>query len=201
MAVEFCWKLATGGRVMRLWCFLAIGLFVARTASAQLAVQQPVVSETGVGTVVSVPDRGEVFLGGVSSAQSGRIQNGPLPTVTSRGFSRQATSMSARVFIHDLQAMDEAILNSSSPVAPETAISPGTHASSLATRLKARRDADHVPPSAATDRSVDQAAKAARFQELAIKAEKAGKAGVAKLHWQMAAKYGSKRAETRSAQR
>lgn len=187
---------------MRLWGYLAIGILIARTSSAQITVQQPVVSETGVATTVSVPDRGRVFLGGVSSAQSGRIQNGPLPTVKSQGFARQATSISASVYVHDLQAMDEAILNSpSTSTAPNDAGIPDTtrtQAANLAQRLKTRRSPDRESPVEEPDHS---AAKAARFEQLALKAEKAGKAGAAKLHWQMAAKYGSKQAETRLAQR
>ena len=183
---------------MRFWGFVAMVVFVCRTSSAQIAVQQPVVSETGVSTTVSVPDRGQVFLGGVSSAQSGRIQNGPIPTVTSRGFSRQATSISASVYIHDLQGMDEAILNTPSSDAANPSTTTRTRAANLAARLKARRAAELEPLSAEPE---DSGAKAAKFEQLALKAEKAGKASVAKLHWQVAAKYGSKQAESRLAQR
>ena len=183
---------------MRFWSFVLMGLFVARTASAQITVQQPVVSQTGVSTTVSVPDRGQVFLGGVSSAQSGRIQNGPIPTVTSRGFSRQATSITTNVYIHDLQAMDEALLNSPSLQATNPNTTTRAQTSNLATRLKAPRAADREPSPGEPE---DSGAKAAKFEQLALKAEKAGKVGVAKLHWQVAAKYGSKQAESRLAQR
>jgi len=183
---------------MRFWSFVLMGLFVARTASAQITVQQPVVSQTGVSTTVSVPDRGQVFLGGVSSAQSGRIQNGPIPTMTSRGFSRQATSISTSVYIHDMQAMDEAILNTPSSEAANPNSTTRTHASNLEARLKLRRAAERESMPLEPE---DSGAKAAKFEQLALKAEKAGKAGVAKLHWQVAAKYGSKQAELRLAQR
>jgi len=139
-----------------------------------------------------------VFLGGVSSAQSGRIQNGPIPTVTSRGFSRQATSISTSVYIHDMQAMDEAILNTPSSEAANPNSTTRTHASNLEARLKLRRAAERESMPLEPE---DSGAKAAKFEQLALKAEKAGKAGVAKLHWQVAAKYGSKQAELRLAQR
>jgi hypothetical protein len=42
--------------------------------------------------------------------------------------------------------------------------------------------------------------KAAKFEQLARRAEEAGKSGTARLHWQVAAKYGSKVAETRLAE-
>ena len=99
---------------MRCYLFTALMLAVGGPAWGQQAVQQPVVSSTSVGTTVSVPDRGSALLGGVSSAQSARSQYGPLPSGTNRGFSRQATSITTNVYIHDLQAMDEAILNSGS---------------------------------------------------------------------------------------
>src|SRR5580704_1752172 len=89
------------------WMWLTIS-----PAFGQQVVQQPVVGTTSVNTTVSVPDRGTTFLGGVSSAQSGRSQYGPFRSGPSTGFTRQSTSMSVNVYIHDLHAMDEAILNS-----------------------------------------------------------------------------------------
>ncbi|HLQ44120.1 MAG TPA: hypothetical protein VK137_05290 [Planctomycetaceae bacterium] len=51
--------------------------FSANAASAQqIAVQQPIIGVTSVSTTVMVPDRGQVHLGGVSSAQSFRQTNG-----------------------------------------------------------------------------------------------------------------------------
>lgn len=75
-----------------------------------VTVQQPVVQQFGVNTAVSVPDHGSILLGSVSSAQSfGR----------SRGFARPSSNVSGapnhggarvRVQIHDLEAMDKAVL-------------------------------------------------------------------------------------------
>lgn len=160
-------------------------LMVAPSISfAQQAVQQPVVGVTSLNTTVLVPDRGTMYLGGVSSGQFGRNQYGPLRSGTSSGYSLQSTSVSTSVYIHDLQAMDEAILNS----------------------VK-RGDSNHSAAMTTMPNRADQAAsdlspaeKMAKFERLARKADQDGRAGLAKLHWQMAAKYGSKTAEKRLAE-
>src|SRR5262249_40627147 len=135
----------------------------------------------------SVPDRGSTFMGGVSSAQSGRSQYGPLRSGTSTGLTRQSTSMSVSVRIIDLHEMDEAILNSR-PAVQE-------RARTLTGQSGHRRLSDPEPSNVRTP-----VVPVARSEELARSAEKAGKMGVAKLHWQMAAKYGSKTAEKRLAE-
>jgi hypothetical protein len=176
------------GKEMRCSVLIAILLLVDRTSFAQQVIQQPVVATTAVNTTVSVPDRGSALLGGVSSAQSGRAQYGPLRSGTNTGISRQATSISTHVYIHDLQAMDEAILNSG----PSES---STSKSSIGSRL-VRSKGQEQP----VDPIASPAEKASKFEQLARKADEAGKPGVAKLHWQVAAKYGSKLAETRLAE-
>lgn len=150
-------------------------LWNAATLQAQITVQQPVVRTTGVGTTVSVPDRGRVFLGGVSSAESFRQSYGPFPSGASRGYGLSGGSMSASVYVIDLQAMDEAILNS----VPDSPLQPR-----MEVRNRASQGVGPSDPLPAVD-------KAANFERLAKQAESNGKLGVAKLHWQMAAKYGS----------
>lgn len=157
-------------------------------AYGQQGIQQPVVGSTSVSTSVSVPDRGSVFLGGVSSAQSARGQYGPLRSGTFRGMARQATSISTNVHIHDLHAMDEALLSSGNPGArPGAAAAP-------------RPEASAAGPAGSQHPSPSPAEKAAKFERLAQRADDAGKHSVARLHWQAAARYGSKRAETRLAE-
>ena len=166
----------------------AIILLAGQATFAQVAIQQPVVGTAAVNTTVSVPDRGTTFLGGTSSAQSGRSQYGPLRSGTSMGLSRQSSSISVNVRVIDLQAMDEAIL-SSRPALDERArhISATANSRQGNTRTNAADSAD----------AVSSAAKAARSEALAFESEKAGKVTVAKLHWKMAAKYGSRFAEKR----
>ena len=150
----------------------------------QPVVQQPVVSTNSVRTTVSVPDRGSALLGGVSSAESARSNYGPLRSGTSTGLSRSASSMSASVYIHDLRAMDEALLNSV-PDSP----------SPSAIRGPSRVPSDET----VRGEVVSPAEKATKFERLAKQAEAAEKPGLAKLYWQAAAKYGSKLANEKLA--
>jgi hypothetical protein len=163
-------------------------LLAGRTSFAQQVIQQPVVATTAVSTTVSVPDRGSALLGGFSSAQSGRAQYGPLRSGTNTGISRQGTSISTHVYIHDLQAMDEAILNSGN-------FDSGHSIDSIGSKFVRSKDREQL-----VDPIASSSEKAAKFEQLARKADDAGKLGVAKLHWQVAAKYGSKLAETRLAE-
>lgn len=159
------------------------------SAWAQQVVQQPVVGTSSVNTTVSVPDRGRVYLGGSSSAQSGRSQYGPFRSGPSSGYTRSATSMSATVYIHDLHAMDEELLNSAPSNTSSSTSDVRGAASSIAARVAARESAKQV--------EVEPVDKAAQFEQLAKKAEEAGKLSVAKMHWQMAARHGSRAAQTR----
>ncbi len=162
---------------MRPITFIAVAILGSSSIlQAQITIQQPVVRTTGVATTVSVPDRGSILLGGVSSAESSRSSFGPLRMGTSRGYGLSGASMSASVHIIDLQAMDEAILNS----VPDSSASLMLRPRSMAADREVAPRAEPLP-----------AEKAANFERLARQAESAGKTGVAKLHWQMAAKHGS----------
>lgn len=166
-------------------------LLIGQASFAQQAVQQPVVGVTSVITSVSVPDRGGAFLGGMSSAQSARSQYGPFPSGTSTGFTRQSSSMSAHVQIIDLQAMDQEILHSQATTTPRLTGQPREN------RPRKAVEPNRIPEPADV---VSAAAKVARHEELAQSAEAAGRMVVARLHWQTAAKYGSKIAENRLAE-
>lgn len=150
-----------------------------------VAVQQPVVRQFGVGTSVSVPDRGGMMLGGVDRAASARSSYGPAWRGSSLGVERSSSSMSAHVFIHDLRAVDEALLREAGYDERSMTDNRGTM----------RRTLQTVPsPSQRFQR-----ADAERFEQLALKAEQAGRNVVAEMHWQMAAKYGSQTAQKRLA--
>ncbi len=159
------------------------GLIAFATESAraqQVAVQQPVVGVTSVNTSVLVPDRGQIRLGGVSSAQSSRNQYGTWPRGSSFGVSRSANSLSASVTIIDLREMDEAIMST----AP-------TSSASHSTLVRSKESEVRSP----TERSPSE--KAAHCERLALRAEEQGRFSVARLHWIMAAKYGSFAAKER----
>ncbi|HUQ68600.1 MAG TPA: hypothetical protein VM165_03695 [Planctomycetaceae bacterium] len=174
----------------------ALILLAAHTSFAQqVTVQQPVVSTFGGATTVSVPDRGWTHLGSVNSARSGRVTTGPFRSGSSLGSELTGSSMSVGVFIHDLQAMDEAILAQGRGGEVADDLQP------YVARLAERRNGTGEASAAkATDRT-DHIAQAARFEQLARDAEVKGKASLARLHWQMAAKHGSTIAPTRLASR
>ncbi len=86
-------------------------LLSADHARAQgLVLQQPVVQQFGMSTVVSVPDRGSLLLGGVSSARSSRSTTGIFGPGASVGRDLQQSGMSVHVVIHNFEAMDRALL-------------------------------------------------------------------------------------------
>lgn len=98
-------------RAMPIWLAVAI-VGLTEAAQAQV-VQLPSYHYFGVQTVVSVPDRGSVYLGGVSRARSASAEYGvPLLPFRNRamGIERSAIGTSVTATIHDFQAMDEAIL-------------------------------------------------------------------------------------------
>lgn len=175
---------------------LAMLIIVAavHTANAQqITVQQPIVGTTGVATSVMVPDQGRILLGGVTSAQSSRSRYGFGPAGSSIGVARSSRSLTAGVTIVDLREMDEALLNSVNSVPDQ--------ASSLWARPAAAISSRSVTQPARTTSNADTspAERAARFEQLARNAEAKSQPGVAKLHWQMASKYGSTIARERLA--
>jgi hypothetical protein len=101
------------------WILVPVMLLAAcRSAAAQGVVQQPVVETFGVDTVVSVPDRGSAFLGGVSTARSGYSTYGPLNFNQAYGFDYGFSYVDVSVFIHDFEALDEALL--AVPMTPDS---------------------------------------------------------------------------------
>jgi len=161
--------------------FAASVVWTTAAADAQqIAVQQPVVENFSVGTTVSVPDRGSVLLGGVGSAASGRITTGPLRSGSALGRTAQASSARVQVFIHDFEAMDAELLNQPA----------GTRSSRLDPRITGRLSRGENRPLADTQ-IVSSRDLAEEAERLARQAEARGKPGVAKLHWQRAAKHGS----------
>ena len=86
-------------------------LAAARPCEAQqVVVQQPAFQQFAAPTTVLVPDRGSAFLGGTRGGYQARDISGPIPLGSARAGGAGASSMSTRVYVHDLRAMDEAIL-------------------------------------------------------------------------------------------
>lgn len=156
--------------------------------TAQVTVQQPVVQSFGASTTVSVPDRGRTHIASVNSAAASHSMSGPFRSGASLGMQAQGSSISAGVYIHDLQAMDEALL-ATAPSAPANDV--------WSQRLAERRGARL--PAAVASRDAKPANRAPEWEALAQRAEQRGKPAVALLYWRMAAKEGSTLAQSKLA--
>lgn len=112
--------------MLRFGLIIGIGLTGAGRLAAQAmpfrgpigatSVQLPTFNFFTVSTSVEVPDGGEAFLGGTSSSATGSSQRG-IPGLGSRPFTNSASGstghgggMSVRATIHDFDAMDKALL-------------------------------------------------------------------------------------------
>ncbi len=108
-------------RAILLLTALALFALSASPVTAQNAVQLPTLSSFRTNTTVSVPDRGSVYTGGINRASSGRNEFGtPLLPLRNRsiGSERSASSVWTSVYIHDFEAMDEALLSQARGRAP-----------------------------------------------------------------------------------
>lgn len=172
-----------------------------QTHAQALRIQQPIVQQFSAGTTVSVPDRGSVLLGGVSSGTIRSRQTGPFRRGSAYGHAFQSSTSSASVYIHDFEAMDRMLLNSVPSALRNNRGNQGRH-QHWKQQLLARPD--RVPDSsrlstsntvarsdAASAKQIAQS-KAERFFELGQKAEqKHASPNIAILHYRMAEKYGS----------
>ena len=91
-----------------------VGILISGTTgplrAQSLAFQVPVQQRFGLQTTVSVPDRGRGLLGSISRARSSWQRRGFLRQGSSLGYERSRTTITARAWIHDLSAMDRALL-------------------------------------------------------------------------------------------
>jgi hypothetical protein len=175
----------------------AVGAMFAFTSLASgqgTVVQLPEFRFTTAATTVMVPDRGEVLLGGIQRAQDSRSQFGvPIlgkVPVLSRPFNnvgisqnRGATTMSVKAYIHDFEAMDEAIL-------AEAARRRGGAPINALTR-SSREGAVRNLAAIERQRETEEDGKRFEADSLLAKAqacEAKGQPGVAKLFYNMVAK-------------
>lgn len=191
------------------------------TAQAPTAVQLPTYHSFSMSTTVVVPDRGAMLLGGVDRAASGEISGGVpgfshVPGANrlfkNRALGRETSrsTASVSVWIHDLQAMDEALLAEAAARrdAGKTAIANRANetAGRLTSHLPAEAAASHFdsrrPTPATEDRpeslvairaqQAEQAEQAAaEARDLVAQGDQAranGKPAVAKIFYQMAAR-------------
>ena len=195
---------------------LALAMILAGSAVAQRqgsAVQLPTFSMFGLGTTVSVPDRGSVYLGGINRAATGRNEFG-VPLLPLRpfknsaiGMQRGASQMHVTATIHDFEAMDEYLLGQpttfrslSSQQQPRSAVA------ALGRTLQPRvpgagsswtpaRPSDDQPTMSVAEARARRVRKqevrdeeAEEFFARGQKAESEGKANVARIYYQMAAR-------------
>jgi hypothetical protein len=191
------------------------GIAAGRAVAQQGAttVQLPTLSSFSASTTVTVPDRGMAYLGGVNRAAEGRNEFGvpllPFRPFRNVGIGREVSSsgMWVSVTIHDFDAMDRYLL--SQPTAFSQSLGDRrSQAAALAGTLQPRDPGYGAswrvatpsgaggPPTmsvaqARAERQRQQATRAdeaADFFRRAQEAEEAGKMGVAKIYYQMAAR-------------
>ena len=183
----------------------------ATSARAQNAVQLPTYSSFRTGTTISVPDRGSVYTGGINRAYDGRNEFGaPLLPFGNRsiGSQRSSASVWTSVYIHDFEAMDEALLNQargsayrSSPYrSAGTAWGPRVDTGTPPVDKPWQVSSKPQPTPGTTSMSVEQL-QAQREQELQVRASDAerlfergklaqakGKIDVAKIYYRQASR-------------
>jgi len=200
-----------------LGCMLLVcwGIAADRGVAQQGAttVQLPTFSSFSATTTVTVPDRGMAYLGGVNRAAEGRNEFGvpllPFRPFRNVGIGREVSGsgMWVSVTIHDFDAMDRYLL--SQPTAFSQSLGDRrSQVAALAATLQPRDPAYGAswrvatpsgaggPPavSVAQAQAERQRQQATRFEEATDffrrgqEAEAAGKTGVAKIYYQMAAR-------------
>jgi len=181
------------------WMLVVLGLAAGKCLAQQsTAVQLPTYSFFGTSTTVSVPDRGSVYMGGIKRAESGsssyRTPLAPFGPFGNRsiGSSRSAMGTSVKVWIHDFEAMDEYLLSQPTPYNTSRARDADPWVRRLAA---AQPDSTGRPAPGPVDiqarlarKEQTRRAEAVNFFQRGRKAEAEGKANVARIYYQMAAR-------------
>lgn len=194
----------SGRRLIALFTFAALNvvLFLCAPDAKAQTVQLPTFHFFSVNTTVSVPDGGDVLLGGIGRSASGRSERG-IPGMPIRPFDNVATgrttgasNISVSAQIHDFDAMERALLGSdivsTAPVRPPLATAP---AAQLAVKIGSAPVAGSAPVGSVAAlkaqvavedaaREKDAAASLARGRQLLAE----GKTSLAKTYCQIAAR-------------
>jgi hypothetical protein len=186
------------------WLVLvAVGLGAGDAFGQQsTVVQLPTFSHFSTNTTVSVPDRGSVFLGGVHRAATGRNEFGvPLLPFGNRSFGTERSTSGTRVsvYIHDFEAMDRYLLSQPTPfrAAQQRAAGLAAGAKDAWPRRLEAAQAGSARPSVMSVAQLRaqhlheqqaQEDEARQWYERGLGAEAAGKANVARVYYQMAAR-------------
>lgn len=170
---------------------LFLSLLLAASATQAQTVQLPTFQQFAISTSVLVPDRGGASMGGVGYSANGRVQfgSGLGPGNRAAGGAMGAGGMSVSVQIHDMRELDEAVLAQAAARKARLGNSSTAASAAVATAAQpaslddiARRQQDRAT---ATEREAGQYFAKART------AESEGKAGVARIYYQMAARRAS----------
>ncbi|QDT63338.1 hypothetical protein [Calycomorphotria hydatis] len=189
--------------------FVSLVMITGTNVFAQaVTVQQPAFGVSSLGTTVSVPDRGEAYLGGVKSARQSAGRSNLHPFSGRYSSDRSASSFVVRPYIHDLRAMDEMILNDAeygtnysaaytkSPLEDATAYGMSRqYAGDRSQLLREQPAATAASTMESSSRYEYEGRLADKYFALGKQAEAKGRRGVAQLHFRMAAKYGHVDAE------
>ncbi len=220
-------KRSTGDRIFCMWLRLSVRprgailmrrilifggcgclMMAVRLPAAQaqnLTVQEPTLETFGVGTTVSVPDRGRISVAGSGRSAASRSSFGPLRSGTNIGLSNQASGLSVGATVHDLAEMDRRILagaerSRSSRAQVELSASADRAYETLRSRTGARSFADvaqstnsrlAVPRASGPSSQVAEGPTAERLLDRARQAESNGKRALALAYLRSAQEAGS----------
>ncbi|HEX3870994.1 MAG TPA: hypothetical protein VHV77_11185 [Pirellulales bacterium] len=158
---------------------------------APTTVQLPSFEYFTVDTTVSVPDRGSVVIGGINSSGRGGYNSGTpfLPSQRAGGSTMGASQMSVHAMIHDMSAMDAAIL----AIATKSPTTTGPMAvTQSATAIRLVEGGSVGEARSQHERELAAAETEARnYFQRGQTAESHGQSGAAKVWYQMASKRGS----------
>lgn len=172
---------------------LALPFSSARGQTLQL----PSFHTFGADTTVLVPDGGATNLGGNGTARAGSNSFSGLPPQRGFGIDRSASSLGVTARIHDMQAMDRALLEAAPARAPRGATTDRAAMSLSRTGRSAQAPGDAALPSVAEIRRRRAASarpderEVAALLQRARTAQAAGKASLARTYYDMAARRAS----------
>jgi hypothetical protein len=151
-------------------------------------VQLPTFSFFTVQTTVSVPDGGSMSLaGGINRAADGTVTRGMAPPNRGIGSTRGASGVSVHARILDREQMDKAVLAEAAAKRSETISSMLARTAATAGRASSGTAVESVAAIRQKNAAAaaEQNSEAAEFFVKAQQAEAEGKAGTAKIYYQM----------------
>ncbi len=172
------------------------------TQAQSVTIQQPSVSRFSVNSTVSVPDRGSTHLGSLGTARDSRFQSRTWPRGSSSSRSRTHQSVSVSAHIHNLEEMDELLLQQggqSLPLSFESESQSDLHFRSFrqtADVNPVQRKLRPLAPTANSHSTTYSTSLAETYYQKAIQAIADNNPRLAKIYFQLAADRGSVPAQT-----